>query len=278
MPTILPSSSSITSSPLTPESCALLTISYLGSLLPGQVINIEVLRAIFQFAQSCECDWLQYYRKHKKMSESTFVQSQLMHLSRIAVYPNMKRLRVVISQQTLSECVQSVLNGLFQALVSPKDPPLPEFVVIVSMLPSVSLELSVLVFDPIQVRHLMELQMVLTNQMSSMSRVKLTIPKHLLGMIKSFHKRLEGAVNLPFLVSRTLPHDLIPRSQAMQMCPPVSHVVEHKAKGPFPDQYNMAMFMLQRVLNSGQIEDYKRIDFRILCPKEKPLLQQVMSS
>ena len=239
---------------------------------------MEVLRAIFQFAQSCECDWLQYYRKHKKMSESTFVQSQLMHLSRIAVYPNMKRLRVVISQQSLSECVQSVLNGLFQTVVSPKDPPLPEFVVIVSMLPSVSLELSVLAFDPVQVRHLVELQMALSSHESNVSRVKLCIPKHLLSMIKSFNRRLEGAVSLPYMVPHTLPHNVIPRSEAMQLCPPVSHVVEHKAKGPFPDQYNMAMFMLQRVLNSGQIEDYKRIDFRILCPKEEPLIQQVLSS
>lgn len=211
------------------------------------------------------------------MSESTFVQSQLMHLSRIAVYPNMKRLRVVISQQTLSECVQSVLHGLFQTPVSPKDPPLPEFVVIVSMQPSASLELSVLAFDPVQVRGLVEFQRALTSHDSEVPRVKLSIPRHQLSVIKSFHKRLEGDVSLPYSVPQPPPHDLIPRDQAMQMCPPVSHVVEHRAKGPFPDQYNMAMFMLQRILNSGQIEDYKRIDFRILCPKEKPLLQQVVS-
>lgn len=199
--------------PLSPESCALLTICYLNSLLPGELMNTENLRAMMHYAQLGEMEWLHYYKKHKKMSESTFVQSQLMHLSRIAVYPVLGKIRVMISNQSLGEGVSVSLQNLAQ-LASVSKQSLPEFVVVLAVRPSATIDFCVLVLNPLQVKILQEMQgqtllngrtrvrvkagARLQDDCGNSDSVRLQVDKKLLALVRSFQRKLNGRVLIPF--------------------------------------------------------------------------------
>ena len=231
------------------------------------------------------------------MSESTFVQTQLMHLSRIAVYPNMTRVRIMLTHQSLSDGVQAALTSLYQtpssspvpssssssSSSSPSDPSaIPEFVVVIAMRQNAPLEMTVLVLAPLHSRWLLEMQRSFTYSSSSSSsgpekHVNLSLPKHLLVAVKRVHQHLGTQVFTPFPAPPIAPPtELIDKEKAKFLLPPPSSTVEYRPKGPFPGQYHMALFLLKRVLDCGHIEDYKTVDFRVLCPNEPLLLAQTI--
>ena len=311
--------------PLSPESCCLLTICYLSSLQRGERISVENLRTMIHYAQLGELDWLHYYKKHKKMSESTFVQAQLIHLSRVAVYPVLGKVRIVISNQSLSDGIVTTLQNMVQLLGSP-DQLLPEYWVVLAVRPSSTIDFCVLVVDPLQVQLLYELKVMglgeknrkklfskglqsgqssgkrglpnshsnITSQIHSGS--ELILSKDILLQIQSFREKLNGGVLIPFcsmesplIESPLIEYNLlagagllrVERGVADTMSPLPSHLVEHRPRGPFQDQYNVAMHLLQKILSSwsgqGKIEEFRRIDFRVLCPAEASFVSQTIA-
>ena len=68
---------------------------------------------------------------------------------------------------------------------------------------------------------------------------------------------------------------------AAALVPSASHVIEHRPVGPFQDQCNVAMFLMQKILGSfpgslgGKIEDFKRVNFVVLCPPDQTFLAQM---
>lgn len=313
--------------PLSPESCCLLTICYLSSLQRGEQISVEVLRTMIHHAQLGEMEWLHYYKKHKKMSESSFVQAQLIHLSRVAVYPVQGKVRVVISNQSLNEGVVMALQRLAQ-LWTTSEQNFPEYWVVLAVRPSSTIDFCVIMTDPLQVQLLLELKMIssdartkkqqqphgsrtqtnsnpgsfqqhgmktLTNSHSGFafsSGSKLHISKDLLLAVQSFQQRLDGGVLIPFYQPNSMQKSdsesmlmgmgvmRMECREADEFSPTYSHVVEHRPQGPFQDQYNVAMHMLQKILsywgNQAKIEEYQRVDFRILCPREASFVNQTM--
>ena len=319
--------SSFSEPPLSPESCCLLTICYLSSLQRGEQISVEGLRTMIHHAQLGEMEWLHYYKKHKKMSESSFVQAQLIHLSRVAVYPVQGKVRVVISNQSLNEGVVMALQRLAQ-LWTTSEQNFPEYWVVLAVRPSSTIDFCVIITDPLQVQLLLELKMMgsdartkrqlqlqgsrmQTNsnpgsfQQHGMKAVmnshsgftfssgsKLHISKDLLLAMQSFQHRLDGGVLIPFYQANSIQNRdsdsmlmgmglvRIERREADEFSPTYSHVVEHRPRGPFQDQYNVAMHMLQKILsywgNQAKIEEYQRVDFRVLCPLEASFVSQTM--
>ncbi len=304
--------------PLSPESCALLTISYLNALQSGEGICVERLRTMMHYAQLGEFEWLHYYKKHKKMSESTFVQSQLMHLSRVSVYPGLGKVRVMISNQNLGDGITLALHNLAQ-LIDVSRASLPEFVVVLAIRPSATIDFCILVVDPLQVRLLMEVQSLSSVQVGrkraskwrasdndrrqqsrwldkhSAQKVSITIDRDLLASVGAVQRKLCGRVLVPFhctghgsasgpgsvpdfsLLSRS---PLVPPSVAECLVPSAPFVVEHYPQGPYQLQYNMAVYLLQRLISAwksqDKVEGYKAVDFRVLCPPEESFVQQTI--
>ena len=326
---------------LLPESCALLTICYLNSLRSGERLSVESLRTMIHYAQLGETDWLHYHKKHKKMSESTFVQSQLMHFSRIVVYPVQGRVRLVVSNQSLSEGITETLQNLGQILNSSSSEStkttVPDYLVVMAIRPMSTIDFCILVLDPLQVQLLSEMKLLSSHhesrsrryhrqrsnersshvaplpralrtltpttstgnhvncsssQSSMLSSSNLQIDRSILFSVQSFHKKLNGEVLLPY--SSTELRNVESRScitgsgltttmtmsDANSMTPHAPHIIEHRPRGPFQDQYNVAMYMLQRILSSGaklKIEDFQAVDFRVLCPPDATFVSQTIS-
>ena len=322
---------------LLPESCALLTICYLNSLRSGERISVESLRTMIHYAQLGETEFLHYHKKHKKMSESTFVQSQLMHFSRIVVYPVQGKVRLIVSNQSLSEGITDTLQNLAQILNSSESAKttVPDYLVVMAIRPLSTIDFCILVLDPLQVQLLSEMKILSShhesrtrrynrqrsnersrvapspgalrtltpttntgsrvNHLSSPSALSssdLQIDRSILFSIQSFHKKLNGEVLLPYssaLLRNVESRSCITgsgltttmtKSDAESMTPNAPHVIEYKARGPFQDQYNVAMYMLQRILSSGaksKIEDFQAVDFRVLCPPDASFVSQTIS-
>ena len=319
---------------LLPESCALLTICYLNSLRSGERISVECLRTMIHYAQLGETDWLHYHKKHKKMSESTFVQSQLMHYSRIAVYPVQGKVRLVVSNQSLSEGITDTLQNLAQILSSSESSKatVPDYLVVMAIRPLSTIDFCVLVLDPLQVQLLSEMKILMSHHdtrsrknhrqvtngrphngsslpgrmlrtltssatgtgshnhssspssSSKKSSNELQIDRDVLFSVQSFHRRLNGEVLLPYgveLRSRLVGSRwmTVSKSDAESTTPTAPHIIEHRPRGPFQDQYNVAMYMLQRILSSGaksKIEDFQAVDFRVLCPPDATFVGQTI--
>ena len=253
------------------------------------------------------------------MSESTFVQAQLIHLSRVAVYPVLGKVRIVISSQSLSEGIVSTLQNMAQLLNS-SEQNLPEYWVVLAVRASSTIDFCVLVMDPLQVQLLYELKalnsdMRLKKQQSKVHNslvsnpiqsgmktqaglsylnlgFKLQISKELLLIVKGFQQKLNRGILIPFYNPNSMQESdsenvlagigllKVDRAVADNLCPKFSHLVEHKPQGPFQDQYNAAMHMLQKILNhwgnQTKIEEYQKIDFRVLCPPEASFVSQTI--
>ena len=326
---------------LLPESCALLTICYLNSLRSGERIRVESLRTMIHYAQLGETDWLLYHKKHKKMSESTFVQSQLMHFSRIVVYPVQGKVRLVVSNQSLSEGITDTLQNLTQILVSSESTKatVPDYLVVMAIRPLSTIDFCILVLDPLQVQLLSEMKLLTSHHDSRQRRSHRQTPngrsqhvssspgrplrtltstntgshahssssssttkspsssnepqidRNILFSVQSFHKKLDGDVLLPYGSTELRYVELksciagsrwttMSQSDAESMIPSAPHIIEHRPRGPFQDQYNVAMYMLQRILSSGaksKIEDFQAVDFRVLCPPDATFVSQTTS-
>ena len=321
---------------LLPESCALLTICYLNSLRSGERLSVESLRTMIHYAQLGETDWLHYHKKHKKMSESTFVQSQLMHFSRIVVYPVQGRVRLVVSNQSLSDGITDTLQNLTQILNGTESAKttVPDYLVVMAIRPLSTIDFCILVLNQLQVQLLSVMKLLnnhhetrtrryhrqrsndrsqvmsspqahrtLTPTTGTGSRVNCSssqgtsssndvqIDRSILFSIQSFHKKLNGDVLLPYssaglgnmeLRSCIAGSGLVTTvmiSDAESMTPSAPHIIEHRPRGPFQDQYNVAMYMLQRILSSGaksKIEDFQAVDFRVLCPPDATFVSQTI--
>ena len=251
------------------------------------------------YAQLGEIEWLHYYKKHKKMSESTFVQSQLMHLSRISVYPVLGKVCVMITSQSLGEGVTLALHNLTHVAGIARQS-LPDYVVVLAIRPSATMDFCVLVLEALQVKMLKELQCLLVaegrgkrgnrlheerkkSQQRNACAEVLHINKPLLLAIRSFQRRLAGRVLIPFHHPESgITGDQLPQPQAELMVPSAPHVIEHKPQGPFQDQYNVAMYMLQKMMcgwgTQMKIEDYKKIDFCVLCPPDESFVGEMVRS
>ena len=324
---------------LLPESCALLTICYLNSLRSGERLSVESLRTMIHYAQLGETDWLHYHKKHKKMSESTFVQSQLMHFSRIVVYPVQGRVRLVVSNQSLGEGITETLQNLSQILnsgsaESTNKATVPDYLVVMAIRPLSTIDFCILVLDPLQVQLLSEMKLLSShhesrsrryhrqrsnershvapspralrtltpttastgnhvNSQGTLSSSNLQIDRSILSSVQSFHRKLNGDVLLPYS-STELRRNVesmscitgsgltttMKMSNADSMTPNAPHIIEYRPRGPFQDQYNVAMYMLQRILSSGaksKIEDFQAVDFRVLCPPDATFVSQTVS-
>ena len=167
------------------------------------------------YAQLGETDWLLYYKKHRKMSESTFVQSQLMHLSRVVVYPAAGRVRIMVSPHSLADGILSTLHNVSH-VASLSRANLPDFVVVLSVRPSATIDFCVLALEPLQVRMVCELHqlMALEGRLRKWGRkgggggegigtkekaitegyrgLELKIEKEVLVTMRSFQRKLGG--------------------------------------------------------------------------------------
>lgn len=263
------------SSHLSSESCILLTLSYLGSLQEGEGIVPEVLKASFHCTQSLEANWIQYYRKHKKMSESTFVQCQFIHFARVASNPVSGRMQITVSQQSLSEGLLTALQSL-----SKLDTKQLDFVIVIAVHQNSPIEFCILVANPYHAKWIMELQQsnsVKGTAMLTPLGIKLSMRTEILTSVRSFHKQLAGAVLVPFLAPDTPIGSFIENVKARSLSPPSSHVIEHRVRGPFTQQCNVGLYMLHRIINCGQLDPFQRIDFFVVCPSRPSLLSQVLS-
>ena len=290
--------------PLSPESACSLTICYLNSLRHGENISVENLRTMMHYAQLGEAEWIQYYKKHKKMSESTYVQSQLMHMSRMAVYPTQGKVRVRTSHQNLGEGLILTLYDLFIANnYSMAKQNVPEYIVVMAIHPSSTIDFCVLVIEPLQVLRIREAKLLIgldskrrkqqRNLPTALPKTplfltKLNIPKEVLVSLLHYHKSLGGNVQVPFYCTKSVAFrsldsscrsPQVPISVAEALAPTSSHVIEHKPSGPFQDQCNIAVFLLQKILSSfnSKIEQFQQIDFRVLCPPDASFVSQTVS-
>lgn len=270
---------------LSPESVCCLTICYLNSLRSGEAINVENLRTMIHYAQAGESEWIQYHKKHKKMSESTYVQSQLMHLSRMSVYPTHGRIQVQTANRSLTDGVIQVLYNL-----QCNSPSLPDYVVVMSMHISTIVNFCVLAVEPLQVLQLREVELAASidskrkrpavpKKSNPSPSSKICLSSELLSVLKRFEKRWKGAVLLPFYQAES--GKRLPLEKAESLIPSSSHVIEHKPTGPFHDQYSMAVVLLQKIaacFNSDtKIEQFNKIDFRVLCPPDASFVAQTVS-
>lgn len=266
--------------PLSSESCAFLTICYLSSLQNGELISSDQLHATLHYTQVGETEWLQYYRKHRKMSESTFVQSQLVHLSKIAVYPVVGRVQVIVSSQSLGEGIMYTLSSVAHIAKITKAS-LPDFIVILTVQSSAAMEFCVLVLQPIQATLIAD--QLCRGRGSSHAHPPcpdLHLDKELLVSMRGYQRRSGGKVLPPFMRPGEGHTPLTPEV-ASSLAPPASHVVEHRPEGPYQQQYTMALFLLQKTLASlspqTRMEDFDKVDFAVLCPSEDSFVVQTMA-
>lgn len=273
---------------LSPASVYCLTICYLNSLRPGEAINVENLRTMIRYAQAGESEWIQYHKKHGKMSESTYVQSHLMHLSRMSVYPTQGKIQVQTSNHSLTDGLIQVLYN-FQYNSSS----LPNYVVVMSMhvstihTPTI-VNFCVLAVEPLQVLRLREVELAAsfdskrkhpTVKSSPPPSPKICLSSELLSVLKRFERRFKGAVLPPFYQVESCQR--LALETAKLLLPSSSHIIEHKPSGPFHNQYNMAVVLLQKILSSfnsdTKIEQFNNIDFRVLCPPDASFVAQTVS-
>lgn len=246
---------------------------------------------MLKYARMGESEWLQYYKRHKKMSESTFVQSQLMHLSRISVYPALGRVRVMISNEHLGQGIALTMKNLTQ-LVAVSAEALPDYVVVLAVRPNIGVEFCVLVLEPLQSQLLLWQQKSKTKRLyqgggknvggpeegrtlSPHCPVEVKIERKLLLTLRRMQRRLKGAVYIPF---REAGNDSMTVSQpkAEVMTPSAPHVIEHKPRGPFQEQYNVAVHLMQRISGGTAIklENFRKLDFCVLCPPEENFVRE----
>ena len=280
---------------LSPESVCYLVICYLNSLRPGEPINVENLRTMIHYAQAGEAEWILYNKKHRKMSESTYVQSQLMHLSRMLVYPTQGKVQIRTSNHNLTDGLIHVLYHLQYSSTS-----LPDYVIAMALHTTATVDFCVLMIEPLQVLRLREAELAASfdskrkrqqtksKQVSLTPRppsLKISPSNELLSAVRRFERSLKGVVQIPFYCSETKDQQStrLSASIAESLVPASSYVIEHKpsTSGPFQDQYKMAVILLQRILSSfnseTKIEDFKNVDFRVLCPPDASFNTQTVS-
>ena len=106
--------------------------------------------------------------------------------------------------------------------------------------------------------------------------VEIKIERKLLLMLRRMQKRLKGAVHIPF---REPGNDsmTVSQSKAESMTPSAPHVIEHKPQGPFQEQYNVAMHLMQRIGGGTAIklENFRNLDFCVLCPPEENFVREI---
>ena len=313
----------ITDTPLNPESCALLTISYLTSLRPGEIVLAEDLRRYLYNAQCGELEWLEYYKKNKKMSENPFVQSFLMHLSRIVIYCASKQVRIMISNTSLTDGIIYSLKNLSQ-MASDRQKMLPNFVVVLALRQDSPLEFCIISANPLQVKALIEYEIGrpadrirellmkkrgrthspssvgIPGSISSRSnkyslkkshsynltfeKKPLVMSKDVLASLGQVRKQLNGKVLVPFSLpadsDKGVMEDKVSLDEAEKMIPPFPHIVEHLPSGPFQEQYNVALCLMQQISNADKnpgLSSYRKVDFSFLVPSDKLLYSELVS-
>lgn len=205
------------------------------------------------------------------MTESTFVQLQFSHFTRILTHQSSSDVAVIVSQNSLSEGVILTLQNIMKC----SQTSLPKFYVVVAVLQNVPSEMCIVVTDHLHCRWLMELQ----QSVKSMSAIKespvqpLHLSREILTSMKRFQTHLLGKVHSPFFNSGK---ELVSRDEADTHLPPLSSIVEHRPKGPFPDLYNIALVILQKVLHTGHLDRYQKLDFFIICPAYPVLVNQLV--
>ena len=250
----------------------MLTLSYLNSLREGEELCLYTLRSLVQYTQSSETTWLQYYRKHKKMSESTFVQCQFVHFSRLSVYPSSKQVQVIVSQNSLVDGIGLAIQSLAKA-----DPAQnPSVIAVLAVHQNQPIDFCLLIINSLLAKSIMEHQKITLNKGSPkiLPTTNIVLSQDILVYIRRLHQKLAGQVYSPFKLPSL--QEMITKEEASQTKVLPSHVVEHHAKGPFSEECNMALYLLQRILSSGQLEGYQRIDFFVICPNCPPLISQVI--
>ena len=261
---------------LPPETHILLTINYLNSLIDGECVNLEMMRWIFHNTLFSENQWVNYYRKHKKMTESTFVQLQFSHFVRISNHQNSGNVAVVVSQSSLSEGIVLALHSIKKSGQSL----LPKFIIVVAVLQNIPSEMCIIVTDELQCKWLVDLQQFLKPSIKAAAAKdtqfqRLSLSRDILMNMKRSQLHTGGDnVLSPFLAHGK---DVLLKEEAEQMVPPLSNVIEHRPNGPFTKLYDMALHMLQRILNAGHLDQYQKLDFFILCPTYPPLISQLIN-
>lgn len=133
--------------------------------------------------------------------------------------------------------------------------------------------------------------------------IRLEVNPDLLAAVRSFRRKLSGLVLPPFYNPPCAPtasanhpgrspqektprgfalrNSLMPPGEAESLVPTAPHVVEHRPRGPFQEQYSVAMYMLQKLMggwgSQAKIEEFEQIDFRVLCPREETFMRQTVS-
>ena len=228
------------------------------------------MKAVFQNTLSCESQWVQYYHKHKKMTESTFVQSQFVHFARISMYSNSSKVWVIVSQTSLSEGVSTA----FKSIEKSDQSLLPKFIVVIAVLQNIPIELCVMVVDRLQCKWVLELQRTMKPaSLSESTPLRLSLAHELLSAVKRSQTRGLCDFHAPFLIPGK---EYVTAEEANHINPTASHIIEHKPIGPFTQQYSVALLMLQKVLHAGHLDQYQRVDFFVLSPAYPPLLSQLV--
>ena len=249
---------------------------------------------MLKYVHTGEHDWLQYHKRHKNMSESTFVQAFLTHLSRVSVYPALGKVRVMISSRNLGEGIVLTLHNLAQ-LVALTNEAVPDYVVVLAVRPNVGVEFCVLVLEPLQAQLLL-LQMQRgkkgrgrgagsTQAPPTHPPPQIKISRERLLSLRSYQRRLQGSVHVPFRQQNGDERMTVPVSEAEGEIPGVPHVIEHRPGGPFQCQYQVAMHLLQRLCEGGggeggggKIEEFRDLDFSVLCPSDVGVARELERS
>lgn len=245
------------------ETCVMCTLSYLSSLGEGETICLSLLQFFLQYVRTSETLWLQYYRKHKKMSESTFVQSQFIHFLKLSVQSNTSQVCIIVSQSSLVDGINIAMAGLKKTNFSN----CPKIIAVLAVHQSNSIDLCLLVVDKLIAKSLIEYNN------TKQTVPSLVIDKDLLLPIHQVQQRLTGKVHFPFNASGFI--SVISTEDASSMKPSLSHTVEHHPKGPFVNECNVAYYLFQKVVSSDQLEQYQEIDFFLLCSQYPPLMSQL---
>ena len=223
----------------------------------------------FQTTLVSENQWVNYYHKHKKMTESTFVQLQFSHLARISAQLSSDNVMVIVSQNSLTEGIVMALQGIRKSDQSV----LPKFLVVIAVNQNIPSEMCVLVIDNLQCKWLAELY-----RSSKSSREpqlqRLLLPRNVLTAMKRAQLRLGDNVHAPFFVLGG--KELVTKKEVDEILPPLSSTVEHRPKGPYRELYDVALVMLQRVINVGHMDRFQKLDFFLFSPSYPPLVSQLV--
>jgi len=113
----------------------------------------------------------------------------------------------------------------------------------------------------------------------------LSLSREVFTAIGQFRRHLSNNVLIPFSLPTSAPcsgglEGRVTLDEAEKMIPPFPHIVEHLPSGPFQEQYNVALCLMQQISNADKnpgLSSYRKVDFSFLVPSDKLLYAELLS-